>query len=1001
MDSTPPSMQNPQLMQQGPMSGGAPKLMSSPHRPQFLPRGVNQQQWRGQVPGSQPQLPSMPAQSPSQPPTGQQTVPLFQANLQPAPPVPPENIQSEQDQQMQIQYEQWIETQAQSLQSQLSYYETEVMKLRKSRKTLNSKQRQMKKAGGDLTEEELRELAKVAHEQSIIQKQLENARKQSKQHATLKQDYETKKMNRLQAQQGGQPTQSPAQMAPQSPLMQPGQSPHPQMIHQPSQSPMQSPSPLMASQSPGPSILQSPGHHTNSNSAMSPYNTMSQSPRIGTPHSQPTDDNPFSPTMNAGPSPSPSLPGRLTSPAPRMTSPQHRMAAPSMTGGRLITSSPGQQFAQQNIIVQNQFTGQIPQQQQQQQVGARFVRPQMMQNENIRLRMPGNFQQQGQPQQIIRQQGPPQGYNQQPGQNNMENIQNQRTMLLVQQRQIMQQRQMQNQMNQQQMVQGQGQMSQQMVQQLQNQQMQAGQMSQQQMAQMNAQYARQSPIHQPPSPLLSQNTPSSPMMPRSPMVNYGQQQQQQQQQLQNPTSPMMVGNSPLMRRPPSTGVPDRPQSVESSPRQGWEQGGGGGNPNMNPIPYLPPDGYQYSKPGLRGGNSKLPPPGYRYKKLGLRGGAPMWGLNQGNKKPPPSSSQSDKVRVSVLKKKVNTTSQPQLVSSEYNEIDDSSCTPPTLSPGPSSEQITTDTIKIRKKSDGEVVIIDSSPDEKQRLMDYDDDNDRSVVLTEASLSSVAHLVETDDIHIEQFQGFDNMVAGSPLEGAESNDDYALFNSDVAEYVETDDQTLIVTATKSDSGVIIEDESQESEVRIVESPNVEVSEVVVVQNNNKKHEGTDFEAMIDGGGGASNSSAAGPSSSSTVTIKKEEDKPSVTITKREVAGEGTPVITISSSQLSQHKNVTYQRIPLTQTILNPRTIVASGVANTKKLKDTAQTTAKYSIGNTTIQVPVLKNVSLGQQQQQQQKSTIQMKKITTSSPINILRSPTIITVGGRKIQGTSE
>lgn len=59
---------------------------------------------------------------------------MFNANLMPAPPLPPENIITEQDKQVQNVYEQWLNHQNNILTQQLRYYETEVQKLRKSRK---------------------------------------------------------------------------------------------------------------------------------------------------------------------------------------------------------------------------------------------------------------------------------------------------------------------------------------------------------------------------------------------------------------------------------------------------------------------------------------------------------------------------------------------------------------------------------------------------------------------------------------------------------------------------------------------------------------------------------------------------------------------------------------------------------------------------------------------------------------------------------------------------
>lgn len=202
-------------------------------------------------------------------------------------------------------------------------------------------------------------------------------------------------------------------------------------------------------------------------------------------------------------------------------------------------------------------------------------------------------------------------------------------------------------------------------------------------------------VHQ--STIQSQQPPSSPMMyqshqpPSSPM----------------PRSPMLVGQiqSPMgMRRPPSTGnspmVPDRPKSVENpgTPRSVYHQvqehdHTGGGNPHnpANPIPFPPGFGR------------------FGYFRLGLRGGSPMWGYGRGAKRLPNGEGKDDKAnsseipapppkfkkeshvsRVTILKKKSPVKSNLQgltrvnsLVSSDYNEFDDSSSTPP-ITPPPSS-----------------------------------------------------------------------------------------------------------------------------------------------------------------------------------------------------------------------------------------------------------------------------------------------------------------------------
>lgn len=125
------------------------------------------------------------------------SVPLFKANLQSAPTLPPDNIVTDQDRQIQINYEQWLSTQENVLNNQRKYYEAEVTKLRKTRKSLNTRQRAAKKAGNDLPETDTIELHKVTAEQTIVQKQLESSRKQLRQHTLVIQDYKTKQQTAL------------------------------------------------------------------------------------------------------------------------------------------------------------------------------------------------------------------------------------------------------------------------------------------------------------------------------------------------------------------------------------------------------------------------------------------------------------------------------------------------------------------------------------------------------------------------------------------------------------------------------------------------------------------------------------------------------------------------------------------------------------------------------------------------------------------------------------
>lgn len=152
-------------------------------------------------------------------------------------------------------------------------------------------------------------------------------------------------------------------------------------------------------------------------------------------------------------------------------------------------------------------------------------------------------------------------------------------------------------------------------------------------------YTPNSPMHhfsQPSSPRPPQSPriqaqfqhPSSPMgAPQSPHPHI-QQNQMQNQFVHRPNSPIrspMPPASPMpIRRPSSTGASpqlDQQMMGNQSPRMNYgndemNQGGGGGNPHLNPIP---------APPGLFGR--------FGYIKLGLRGGSPMWGDRTSTKRP--------------------------------------------------------------------------------------------------------------------------------------------------------------------------------------------------------------------------------------------------------------------------------------------------------------------------------------------------------------------------------
>ncbi|XP_072939829.1 uncharacterized protein [Epargyreus clarus] len=119
-------------------------------------------------------------------------VPLFAGAPPAQPPAPPDRPLTEADHHARLLYEQWLQQYNAFAADQLRYYEAEVQKLRKIRKSLNSKQRQLRKSGNELTPNDAAELQRVSTEQQALQKHLEAARKQARQHSVLMQEYDTK-----------------------------------------------------------------------------------------------------------------------------------------------------------------------------------------------------------------------------------------------------------------------------------------------------------------------------------------------------------------------------------------------------------------------------------------------------------------------------------------------------------------------------------------------------------------------------------------------------------------------------------------------------------------------------------------------------------------------------------------------------------------------------------------------------------------------------------------
>ncbi|KAM5255335.1 histone-lysine N-methyltransferase 2C [Ctenodactylus gundi] len=123
------------------------------------------------------------------------------------------------------QYEEWLQETQQLLQMQQKYLEEQIGAHRKSKKALSAKQRTAKKAGREFPEEDAEQLKHVTEQQSMVQKQLEQIRKQQKEHAELIEDYRIKQQQQQQQQQCslGAPILMPG-VQPQPPLV-PGATP--------------------------------------------------------------------------------------------------------------------------------------------------------------------------------------------------------------------------------------------------------------------------------------------------------------------------------------------------------------------------------------------------------------------------------------------------------------------------------------------------------------------------------------------------------------------------------------------------------------------------------------------------------------------------------------------------------------------------------------------------------------------------------------------------------
>ncbi|KAM8849365.1 histone-lysine N-methyltransferase 2C isoform 10-T10 [Spinachia spinachia] len=130
------------------------------------------------------------------------------------------------------QYEEWLQETQQLLQMQQKFLEEKIGAHRKSKKALSAKQRTAKKAGREFPEEDAEQLKHVTEQQGVVQKQLEQIRKQQKEHAELIEEYRVKQQqnNMTPVMPGMHPMPGPAGMVPSGPpIVQPPLNPIMQM----------------------------------------------------------------------------------------------------------------------------------------------------------------------------------------------------------------------------------------------------------------------------------------------------------------------------------------------------------------------------------------------------------------------------------------------------------------------------------------------------------------------------------------------------------------------------------------------------------------------------------------------------------------------------------------------------------------------------------------------------------------------------------------------------
>ncbi|GAU93598.1 hypothetical protein RvY_05517 [Ramazzottius varieornatus] len=178
---------NPQGPPQSP--AGVPRQMTWPQPGAVLAQGTP-----GAHPVFTPPIGRAPSSTPQPMPSNEfvQQSMAGPSSVSHHPPVSQAEVPSEAERQSRMKHKDWLLQYHHELNAEQAKLENDIAKVRKQKKSMSARQRQVKKNGGELSAEEAQELDRLAQQVTSIQKELERVRKANKEHNVLIQDWQNK-----------------------------------------------------------------------------------------------------------------------------------------------------------------------------------------------------------------------------------------------------------------------------------------------------------------------------------------------------------------------------------------------------------------------------------------------------------------------------------------------------------------------------------------------------------------------------------------------------------------------------------------------------------------------------------------------------------------------------------------------------------------------------------------------------------------------------------------